>query len=85
MAKNPMEGLLDATLDEATVDLADTSHRDKGWWALGSANPNAWSGATEIMASSSADVLALQERRIEDGATDGAVNTARNLGWNMAV
>ena len=30
MAKSPMEVLLDATLDDATVDLADTSHRDKG-------------------------------------------------------
>ena len=30
--------------DAATVKLNDTTHRDKGWWAVDTANPNAWEG-----------------------------------------
>ena len=30
--------------DASTVNLGDTSHRDKGWWAVDTANPNAWGG-----------------------------------------
>ena len=80
-ARNAVEHLL----DDATVNLADTSHRDKGWWALDTANPNAWNGTMEILSSSSADALAVQETRIESDATNDAENSARNLGWSMAV
>ena len=68
-----------------TVKLADTSHREKGWWAIDIANPNAWGGAAEILASSSADAIAIQETRVVDEATKDHENIARNAGWNMAV
>ena len=42
-------------------------------------------GAAEILASSSADATAIQETRIVDEATKDHENTARGIGWNMAI
>ena len=39
-AKTSVELMVDAS----TAKLNDTSHRDKGWWAIDTANPNAWWG-----------------------------------------
>ena len=39
----------------------------------------------EILATSSADMVALQETRTEEDATKDAENAARNKGWNLAV
>ena len=36
--------LVEEIADAATVNLSDTSHRDKGWWAIDTGNPNAWGG-----------------------------------------
>ena len=79
------KGAMEILLEDVAVNLNDKSHRDKGWWALDSGNPNAWKGATEILASSSADAMAVQETRVESSSICDAENTARNLGWNMAV
>ena len=76
---------MELLVDASTVKLADTSHRDKGWWAIDTANPNAWGGGAEILASSYADVIAVQKTRVPDESTKDHENTARNLGWNMAV
>ena len=37
-AKASVEQMADASM----VKLNDASHRDKGWWAIDTANPNAW-------------------------------------------
>lgn len=72
-------------IEDATVKLNDTSHRDKGWWAIDTANPNAWGGAAEILESSSADAIAFQETRVADVGAKDHENTARNAGWNLAI
>ena len=76
-AKSAVELMVDAN----SVNLTDASHRDKGWWAIDTVNPNAWGGAAEILASSSADAIAVQETRITEAATKDHEHTARSLGW----
>ena len=49
------------------------------------ANPNAWSGATEHLNSSDADFMAIQETKVEGDAVDDAENLARSLGWSASV
>ena len=71
--------------DAATVKLNDTTHIDKGWWAVDTANPNAWGGVAEILKSSSADAVALQETRIPEAGTKDHEHVARSAGWNMAI
>ena len=72
-------------VEDTTVKLADDSHREKGWWAIDTANPNAWGGAAEILESSSADAIAIQETRVVEQTTKDHENTARNAGWNIAI
>ena len=71
--------------DASAVKLGDTSHRDKGWWAIDTANANAWGGAAEILNSSAADCIALQETRVLETGTKDHENSARNAGWNLAI
>ena len=40
-AKTSVEQMADASM----VNLNDASHRDKGWWAIDTANPNDWVGS----------------------------------------
>ena len=80
-AKASVEQMADASM----VKLNDASHRDKGWWAIDTANPNAWGGAAEILNSSAADVIALQETRIPEAGTKDHENVARNSGWNLTI
>ena len=58
-AKSAFEHVIDAN----TVMLTDTSHREKGWFAIDTGNPNAWGGAAELLATSSADAMAIQSRK----------------------
>ena len=67
------------------VKAGDKSHRELGLWAVDTANPNAWGGATEYLCSSAADFIALQEVKVEANSEADAENTARNLGWSMSV
>ena len=80
-AKTAVEHVIEAN----TVMLTDTSHRDKGWWAIDTGNPNAWGGAAELLATSSADAMAIQETRVPEAATKDHEHVARGLGWNMAI
>ena len=68
-----------------TVKGEDDSHRELGLWAIDTANPNAWNGATEYFSSSAADFMAVQETRVEASMVADAENTARNLGWSASV
>ena len=52
-------------IDDVTVLMGDTSHREKGWWAVDSSNPNAWPGAADVISSTTADFTAFQETRVE--------------------
>ena len=47
-------------IGKQTVDKGDSSHIERGLWAVDSFNPNAWGGATEILAASAADFAAVQ-------------------------
>ena len=71
--------------DASMVNLRDNSHRDKGWWAIDTANPNAWGRLRKILESSAADAIALQETRAPEDGTKDHENVARNAGWNLAI
>ena len=72
-------------LIEEAIKGGDCRHREYGLWAVETANPNAWSGATEHLNSSAADFMAIQETKVEGDAVDDAENTARNLGWAASI
>ena len=63
----------------------DTSHRDVGLWAIDTANPNAWGGAEEYLASSGADFVAFQETKVNGDAKEDKEAVARNIGWSTAI
>lgn len=75
----------DEWLIEEAIKGDDCRHRDYGLLAVETANPNAWSGATEHLNSSAADFMAMQETKVEGDAVDDAENTARNLGWAASI
>ena len=56
-------------MDKATVNLGDRGHRERGLWTVDTANPNAWGGAAEILATSAADFVAIQETKVEEAVT----------------
>ena len=70
---------------KAAIEGSDCSHRDHGLWAVETANPNAWNGATEYLNSSAADFLAFQETKVDKGDVNDAENAARNLRWSASV
>ena len=72
-------------LKETMVNFGDATHRDEGWWAVDSVNPNAWPGAVEAMSSSAADFLTVQEAKVETGAVADAESAARGKGWRAAI
>ena len=59
------EELVNQCVAKATVNLNDCSHRGAGLWAVDTANPNAWGGAEEILTTSAADFIAVQEAKVE--------------------
>ena len=63
----------------------DRSHGEHGIWAVETANPNAWSGATEYLNSSAADFMAVQETKVDNEKVADAENTARHQGWSASV
>ena len=75
----------DDTCLSSTFKAKDVSHRKVCLWTIDTANPNAWSGATEYLSSSAADFAAVQETKVEARMTGDAENTARNLGWSASV
>ena len=79
------EDVVSAFVDRATVRLADVGHREKGLWALDTVNPNAWPGATEVLATSTADFVAIQEARVEKEEKENKEATAKGQGWKMSI
>ena len=67
------------------VGTKDVSHRSKGYWAIDSANPNAWPGAEEYLSSTGADFIGVQETKVDTAALADKENTARNVGWSASL
>ena len=69
-----------------SVQADDVGHRSHGLWAIDSFNGNSWTSAAALLASSSADYVALQETR-EVGAerTAGLEAAAFRKGWVAAI
>ena len=63
---------------------ADADWKAKGIWALDTANPNCWKSALDgIVCKSAADVLWLQESRLDSTAKVASAEIeARDQGWN---
>ena len=74
-----------SSTDKKTVQFSDKSHREAGWWAIDSVNANAWDGALEAMATTSADLIGVQEAKVEAHCINDCENTARNKGWRTAM
>lgn len=72
--------------DDASLPLADTSHREAGLWAFDTVNPNAWPAGSEYMAKSGADVILTQEVKVPaDCPKLAAEQAARSLKWKVAI
>ena len=68
-----------------TVNLKDDTHRKLGLWAFDTANGNAWAGARETLAESSADFVAVQEAKVSLDDVPDTEATARGQGWNVSI
>ena len=78
------EPFLDRPPEDAL--LADAEWRARGFWAIDTANPNAWEAAkTVVISRTSADVTLLQEHRVvlQNGDGTAMSRAARRLGWNL--
>ena len=56
-----------AWLDDGVLSGTNRDHLKRGLWALDTVNPNAWGGACEYLAMSSADVVFVQEALLRNG------------------
>ena len=56
--------------------MSGQSHRGYGFWALDTVNPNAWPGAAELLATTSADVVLVQEAKIDTASVKDTETTA---------
>ena len=72
-------------VDKATVNLDDDGHRKMGLWALDTVNPNAWPGAAEVLASSAADFIAVQEAKVELEEKQNKEAAAKGQGWRVSI
>ncbi len=67
-------------------DVGDTSFKRAGLWAIDSANPNCWASARKDLASTSADIVLLQEVKARAGDEAArAEDQAAKLHWSMSV
>ena len=76
---------VNAFVDKATVNLGDGGHRKKGLWALDTVNPNAWPGAMEVLASSAADFIAVQEAKVEQEEKENKEAAAKGQSWRVST
>ena len=62
-------------------------HRELGLWAFDTINPNAWPGAEEVLASSAADFMAIQESKVElqEKANKEATAKGQGQGWKVSI
>ena len=67
------------------VGTKDVSHRSKGFWAIDSANPNAWPGAEEYLSSTGDYFIGVQETKVDTAALADKETTARNIGWSASL
>ena len=79
------ESLVDDFVDMATVDMGDDRHRKLGLWAFDTVNPNAWTGAEEVLDSSTADFVAFQETKVEADEKLNKEEVAKGKGWKMSI
>ena len=63
-----------------TVQMGDQSHREHGLWAIDSLNANAWPSAAGYLATTSADIVPVQEAKVEQDATKDTESAAKNAG-----
>ena len=72
-------------VDKAMVNLGDDGYRKKGLWALDIVNPNVWLGAVEVLASSAADFIAVQEAKVEQEGKQNKEAAAKGQGWRVSI
>ena len=73
-------------LSDQSISLSDTTHRDAGFFAIDTVNPNAWRAGVDYMGRTAADVLLVQEVRLPGGEPCiAAEQTARNAKWKLAI
>ena len=80
-----LQDAVDEFIGKETVKMRDQSHRDYGLWAFDTVNPNAWPGAAEVLATTSADVVLVQEAKIDAASVKDTETTAKNAGWKVSI
>ena len=55
---------LEDILKRETLQMGDQSHREHGLWAIDSLNANAWPSAAGYIATTSADIVLVQEAKV---------------------
>ena len=58
--------------DDGSLSAKNKDHIAAGLWALGTINPNAWSGVRKYFEKTAADVVIAQEVKVREEATDQA-------------
>jgi hypothetical protein len=72
--------------DDQSLSMFDSSHRQAGFWAIDTVNPNCWKSGAAYMEGSAADIIFTQELKVPDGhLRDQAEQTARNAKWSLAI
>ena len=56
-----------------------------GSCALDTVNPNAWPGAEEVLASSAADFIAVQETKVDLEEKQNKEAAAKGQGWKVSI
>ena len=58
----------------------------QGWWAIDTVNPNAWPAAADYLKRTSAEVVAVQEAKVEGGRhTAEAEQSIRACKWTASL
>ena len=72
--------------NDASLPLADTSHRRQVWWAIDTVNANAWPVGANYMSLTVVDFLLAQEVRVAKGYPKlAAEQAARGDKWSLAI
>jgi hypothetical protein len=69
-----------------SVSYLDDWHVKAGLWAFDTANPNAWHKGKDYLAGTTADIILLQETKVEGGdKLDSAEAAAKSLKWRASI
>ena len=72
--------------NDRSLSMADVTHRKAGFWAIDTANPNAWSTGSDYMLRTSADIVLTQEVKLPGGyPAVAAEQAARSKKWSLTV